>query len=96
MDKPNSTPDPQLTEAEIRKCLEGIPDVITPEVQKEEDRAASSRCPVCFTVGGSLVVHPRQPHIPNGILPNLVVRCRQCQTIYDKSGQVVTTNPLSS
>jgi len=74
----------QLTEDEIFACLDGEPDLITPEVEKEQERAASSICPVCKGIGGSLANHPTEPFLPNAILPNHVIRCGSCQALYDK------------
>jgi len=80
----------QLTEAEIKKCLNGIPDIISPKADKEREKANGSICPSCGSVGGALITHPKIPFLPNAILPNLVVRCGSCQTVYDKASKIIT------
>ena len=87
--------DKPLTQDEIWKLLEGQEDVLTPLVKKEQAFFRNSACPLCGAYSHCQTVNAHRPFTPGSPLPNIILRCLQCQTEFDpNSNLVVVASPL--
>ena len=80
-----------LTQDEIWKLLEGQEDVLTPLVKKEQVFFRNSACPICGAYSHSQTVNAHRPFSQGSPLPNIVLRCLQCQTEFDPNTNLVTS-----
>ena len=93
---------------EIRRLIDGVPDVITPALEDDAKYYASLRCPVCR--GGNIEKVPRAgkiaetPHGPEvvrspwtgaNVLPDGNAKCLDCSTVFDPSTSTIHSTEAS-
>jgi hypothetical protein len=83
----------QLTQDEIWKLLEGQEDVLTPLMKKEQAFFRNSSCPACGATSHTQTVNTRRPFSQGSPLPNIILRCLQCQTEFDPNSNLILSMP---
>jgi len=84
---------PPKPPSEFAELVDGVEDIITPEVEKEEAFFAQVSCTVC---GGpvSKVLHPVTPFKTGAILPNFVGKCQECGATSDPHTGLVLSHSV--
>lgn len=94
----------------IRSLLEGHTDVITPEVQKEQELYQKLSCPICYEKGcEKRIAAPKilpgengepvilnSPFSPDRVLANGYAHCKHCGTDFDPETSVIRSTETTA
>lgn len=85
----------EMDPEKILALIEGQPNILAGEVEKERAFLEHSCCPVCGAYGCESFTNPRRPFTPGVPLSNKLLRCPQCKTEFEPDTRLVTrASPL--
>ncbi len=74
------TPFVMIDDAERRKAIEGVPNVLAQEIEQEERFFSTLSCPRCHGGGLQAQVDASRPFQQGKILPRKLLVCANCDT----------------
>lgn len=83
----------EMDPEEVTKLLQGVPDIITPEVKKQDAFLRMTPCRSCGSTTTTPTINKDLPFRRGEILPNRVLLCNKCNAMTDPTTGLIIRAP---